>query len=187
MRSNLMSASVSSNNSADSNKQLMLLFVRHQRQILSYIYSLVPNRHDAEDLLQETSLVICEKFAEYQPNTNFLAWACQIAFWRVRAARQKYARSKLIFDDDVLQSVGRTAIELSGELSSRHLALERCLKKLDARARDLVMARYEPGGSVDSAAKRTRRTVEAAYKALSRIRKSLLECVTKQLSAEGAT
>ena len=27
---------------ADSSKQLMLLMVRHQRQILSYIYTLVP-------------------------------------------------------------------------------------------------------------------------------------------------
>ena len=181
-----MTAPEKVDNQADSNKQLMLLMVRHQRQILSYIYSLVPNRHDAEDLLQETSLVICEKFAEYKPNTNFLAWACQIAFWRVRAARQKFARSKLIFDDDVLQAVGRTAIELSGELNARYAALERCLKQLDSRARDLVRARYEPGGTVDSAAQRTRRTVEAAYKALSRIRKSLMDCVTKHLSAENA-
>src|SRR5215475_12414923 len=127
-----MTAPAQAENQADSNKQLMLL-MRHQRQILSYIYSLVPNRHDAEDLLQETSLVICEKFAEYQSNTNFLAWACQIAFWRVRAARQKYARSKLIFDDEVLQAVGHTAINLSGELNARHAALERCLKKLDTR------------------------------------------------------
>ena len=181
-----MTAPAQADNQADSNKQLMLLMVRHQRQILSYIYSLVPNRHDAEDLLQETSLVICEKFAEYKPNTNFLAWACQIAFWRVRAARQKYARSKLIFDDEVLQAVGHTAVDLSGELNARHAALERCLKKLDSRARDLVRARYEPGGTVDSAAHRTRRTVEAAYKALSRIRKSLMDCVTKHLSAENA-
>src|SRR5215475_13284160 len=128
-----MTAPAQAENQADSNKQLMLLMVRHQRQILSYIYSLVPNRHDAEDLLQETSLVICEKFAEYQSNTNFLAWACQIAFWRVRAARQKYARSKLIFDDEVLQAVGHTAINLSVELNARHAALERCLKKLDTR------------------------------------------------------
>ncbi|HEY2760412.1 MAG TPA: sigma-70 family RNA polymerase sigma factor [Pirellulales bacterium] len=181
-----MTAPVRADDQADSNKQLMLLMVRHQRQILSYIYSLVPNRHDAEDLLQETSLVVCEKFAEYKPNTNFLAWACQIAFWRVRAARQKFARSKLIFDDEVLQAVGRTALSEFGELNARHAALERCLKKLDARARALVMARYEPGGTVDSAAQRTHRTVEAAYKALSRIRKLLMDCVTKHLSAEGA-
>ena len=84
----------------------MLLMVQHQRQIFSFIYSLAPDRHDAEDLLQETSLVICEKFGEFKPGTNFLAWACQIALWRVRAARQKFARSKIMFDDEVLEQRG---------------------------------------------------------------------------------
>ena len=42
----------------DRNKQLMLL-TQHQRRIFSYIYTLVPDRHHAEDLLQESSLVIC--------------------------------------------------------------------------------------------------------------------------------
>ena len=62
-------------------KRLMILMTRHQRQIFSYIYTLVPNRPDAEDLLQETSLVICEKFREFEVGTDFVAWACQIAYW----------------------------------------------------------------------------------------------------------
>ncbi|MCX7009597.1 MAG: hypothetical protein NTY53_20530 [Kiritimatiellaeota bacterium] len=77
------------------NKQLMLLMTQHQRHIFSYIYTLIPNQHDAADILQETSLVICEKFHEFQPGTDFVAWACQIAWWRVRAVRKKYACSKV--------------------------------------------------------------------------------------------
>ena len=76
----------------DRNKQLMLLMTQHQRRIFSYIYTLVPDRHHAEDLLQESSLVICEKFDEFELGTDFVAWACQIAWWRVRAAQQKFAR-----------------------------------------------------------------------------------------------
>ena len=47
-------------------KQLMRLMTQHRRRIFSYIYTLVPYRADAEDLLQETSLVICEKFGQFQ-------------------------------------------------------------------------------------------------------------------------
>ena len=61
-------------------KQLVALMTQHQRRIFSYIYTLVPDRYDAEDLLQETSLVICEKFDEFKPGTDFVAWACQIAY-----------------------------------------------------------------------------------------------------------
>ena len=103
------------------NKQLMLLMTQHQRRIFSYIYTLVPDRHDAQDLLQETSLVIVEKFGDFKPGTDFAAWACQIAYWRVRASRQKYARSKVVFDQNVVDAVAETAATMAEELDSRQV------------------------------------------------------------------
>src|SRR5678815_1019736 len=100
----------------ENRKRLMALMTRHQRQIFSYVYVLVPNRSDAEDLLQETSLVICEKFNEFREGTDFVAWACQIAYWRVRYSRQKYARSKVVFDQEIVDVVARTAGSMAQEL-----------------------------------------------------------------------
>src|SRR5439155_20451179 len=170
----------------ESRKRLMALMTRHQRQIFAYIYTLVPDRHDAEDLLQETSVVICEKFDDFVPGTDFVAWACQIAWWRIRYSRQKFARSKVIFDDDVLEAVARTAGVMREELDERHEALHGCLKKLPARDRELVLTRYEPGSGVAEAAKRTGRSMDAAYKALNRLRKLLHDCVSDQMAQGGA-
>ena len=170
-----------------SQKQLMLLMTQHQRRIFSYIYTLVPSRADAEDILQETSLVICEKFDQFKIGTDFAAWACQIAYWEVRRARQKFARAKVVFDQDVVDALAQTASAMIDEVSDRHEALGRCLQKLHQRDRDLVLTRYEPGCGVEQAAQRSGRSIEAAYKALGRIRKMLLDCVSNQLSAEGAT
>ncbi len=166
----------------DSRKRLMALMTRHQRQIFAYIYTLVPDRYDAEDLLQETSLVICEKFEEFRPGSDFVAWACQIAWWRIRYSRQKFARSKVIFDDEVLAKVALTAGEMAVELDERHEALAGCLQKLAARDRELVLTRYEPGSGVAEAAKRSGRSMDAAYKALNRLRKLLYDCVTNELA-----
>ncbi len=171
--------------SLDRHKQLMLLMTQHQRRIFSYIYTLVPSRSDAEDILQETSLVICEKFDSFKPGTDFVAWACQVAYWEVRRARQKFARSKVIFDQDVLDAVAETAGSMAEEISGRHEALAHCLQKLHARDRELVLTRYEPGNGVEEAAERSGRSLEAAYKALGRIRKLLLDCVNQRLTAEG--
>jgi len=168
-------------------KQLMTLMTRHQRQIFGYIFSLVPNRHDAEDLLQETSLVICEKFNDFEVETDFVAWACQIAYWRIRYSRQKFARSKVVFDDEVLDCVAQTAATMVNELDQRHEALAQCLKKLHSRDRELVLTRYEPGSNVEDAARRSNRSLPAAYKALGRIRRLLLDCVTHQLTMEEAS
>jgi len=66
----------------------------------------------AEDILQETSQVICEKFDTFREGTDFMAWACEIAWWRVRAARQSFARSKVCFSDEVLSLVAETAANL---------------------------------------------------------------------------
>lgn len=173
-------------NETGSRKRLMALMTRHQRQIFSYIYTLVPDRHDAEDLLQETSLVICEKFDDFAEGTDFVAWACQIAWWRVRAARQTFARAKVIFDDQVLEAVANTAITMAAEIDVRHEALATCLQKLPPRDRELVLTRYERGHGVEEAARRTGRSMDAAYKALNRLRKLLFDCVTNELAAGGA-
>lgn len=167
---------------ADARKRLMALITRHQRQIFAYIYTLVPDRPDAEDLLQETCVVICEKFDEFTPGSDFVAWACQIAWWRIRYSRQKFARSKVVFDDTVLEAVARTATTMREELDARHEALALCLQKLAPRDRELVLTRYEPGSGVAEAARRSGRSMDAAYKALNRLRKLLHDCVTDQLA-----
>ena len=162
----------------------MLLMTQNQRRIFAYIYTLLPDRHSAEDVLQETSLVICEKFHEFKTGTDFVAWANQIAWWQVRAARTKYARSKLVFDDDILDGVAQTSAELASEADARHEALASCLKKLPDRDRELVMTRYEPGLGVEEAARRSGRSLVAAYKALARLRKLLHDCISSHLAQE---
>jgi RNA polymerase sigma-70 factor (ECF subfamily) len=174
-------------NETERRKELVALMTQHQRRIFSYIYTLVPNRYDAEDLLQETSVVICEKFDEFETQTDFAAWACQIAYWRIRYARQKFARSKVVYQQELVDALAQTAATVQEELDERHEALAHCLQKLPARDRELVLTRYEPGSGVPEAARRSGRSLEAAYKALARIRKLLFDCVTHQLASGGVS
>jgi RNA polymerase sigma-70 factor (ECF subfamily) len=175
------------NSESDDRKRLISLITQHQRRVFSYIFTLVPRRQDAEDLLQETNVVICEKFHEFEEGTDFVAWACQIAYWRVRYSRQKYARSKVLFDQDVLEMVAKSAAQMPQELDRRHDALLICLQKLNARDREFILTRYEPGCGVDDAARKSGRSITAAYKALSRIRKLLMDCVSDQLLSRGTS
>ena len=89
----------------DRSSELVQLMMKYQRKLFGYILTLVPSRSDAEDILQETSLTICEKFADFETGTNFYSWACQIAYWKVRAARKKFATSKVIFNEEVLGQI----------------------------------------------------------------------------------
>ncbi len=166
-------------------RRLVALLATNQRRIFAYIHTLVPDPHAAEDLLQETCLVISEKFHEFVPGTDFVAWAFQVAWWQVRAARQRFARSRVVFDDGVLEAVAATARTMTADLDGRREALESCMRRLPPRDRDLLLSRYEPGG-VKEAARRSGRSMAAAYKALARIRKMLFDCVSLKAASEGA-
>jgi RNA polymerase sigma-70 factor (ECF subfamily) len=166
--------------------ELVKLMMKYQRRIFAYIHTLVPSRSDAEDILQDACVTICEKFDQFKIGTNFYSWACQISYWKVRAARKKFATSKVVFNQEVLDCVAETRSRMERELDYRHDALARCLEKLNARDRRMVLTRYEPGNNVAQAAQSCGRTIQGAYKALTRIRKVLHDCVTFEVSMEGA-
>ena len=45
-----------------------------------------------EDVFQAANLVLWRKFDQFEPGTNFFAWACQIIRYEVLKYREKYAR-----------------------------------------------------------------------------------------------
>ena len=143
----------------------MALMTRHQRQIFSYIYALVPNRYDAEDLLQETSVVICEKFNDFEDGTRIL-WRgpAKLPIGASVIPARKFARSKVVFlfNQEIVDAIAQTATELVQEMDERHVALGHCLQKLHTRDRELLLVRYEPGCGVEEAARRSGRTLKTA-------------------------
>ena len=48
----------------------MRLFSTHQPQIFAYILTLLPAWHDAEEVMQETSVVLWNSFGEFEPGIS---------------------------------------------------------------------------------------------------------------------
>ena len=63
--------------------QFMDLLMAHQGQVFGYIYAAVRNLDDAEELYQQTSLVLWRKFSGYQPGSDFARWACKAAKYEI--------------------------------------------------------------------------------------------------------
>src|SRR5262249_39480637 len=59
------------------------LLRRHQSQLFAYIYSLVHNFDDADDLYQQTSVVLWDKFEQFDRSKRFVPWACGVARYEV--------------------------------------------------------------------------------------------------------
>ncbi|MCC7420758.1 MAG: sigma-70 family RNA polymerase sigma factor [Planctomycetaceae bacterium] len=167
--------------------QFVQEFTRSQRQIYLYILSQVPSPVDADEILQETNLVIWRKVDRFQLGTNFLAWAYQIAGLEVLKFRERRHRDRLRFSEEFIERVADEVEGVSDQLEARRLAMLACIEKLRPADRELIEERYSTGENGLSVARKKGRPANSVYQSLGRIRRALLECITRRLAAEGST
>lgn len=159
-------------------------FTKAQRPLFLYILSLVPRPVEAEEILQETNLIVWTKSKQFQPGTNFRAWACQIAYFEVLKYRERKQREKLHFNPELMELLAEESIQQAELMDRRRQALAECLLKLKESDRALIQTRYSPEGEGPGIADRLGRPINSIYQSLSRIRKALLECINRRLAAE---
>jgi RNA polymerase sigma-70 factor (ECF subfamily) len=159
---------------------------RAQRSLYGFITSLVWQPGDADDVLQETNLVLWRKAAEFDPRQDFMAWALRIAQLQAMA-HLKRQRRRSAFDDELLGQLADESLAEQQDGDRRRHALTACLQKLPEAQRRLIAQRYEPGGSVNSLAAARGTSPKALSEMLRRIRHALSECVERTLAREART
>jgi RNA polymerase sigma-70 factor (ECF subfamily) len=97
---------------------------RHQLRLRGLLRCLLARPSDVDDLLQEVNLVLWEKADEFQPETDFWAWASQIARFKALNQARKLGRERLVFDLEILERVADVARERLQTLDRRRVALE---------------------------------------------------------------
>lgn len=162
-------------------EEFVQLFTRSQRRLYLFILGQVPRPSDAEEILQNTNVVIWSKCDQFEPGTNFVAWAMTIARLETLKYRQKHARDRLQFSDEFVSRVAAAMETNSDLLDRRRQALANCLGKLKSDDRDLICRRYAPGASGKSVARALKRPANSVYQSIGRIRQMLLECIERQL------
>jgi RNA polymerase sigma-70 factor, ECF subfamily len=170
-------------------EEFIRLFTAHHVRLQTLALSLIPHYADAEEVLQQANLVLWKKFADFDPTGgdggSFFAWASRILTLEAKNYYRRKSREKVRFGDDFLDVVAARVTEMSDELAERERLLAGCVAGLRPEHQEMVKLRYGQGASIEMAARVTGRTVEAIYKALSRIRKMLIECVDRKLAAGG--
>jgi len=160
------------------------LLREHHTQLFGYLYALVRDANDAEDLYQETSMVLWEKFGEYREGTHFFRWALATArykmlnFLRVRKRRWQ-------FSAELHARLSNAFDELdAGVLQARLEALQDCKQRLGEDDRRLLDACYGSDLSFRETADQLGRSPKSVYKALDRIRGVLMKCIEDRLAEQ---
>jgi RNA polymerase sigma-70 factor, ECF subfamily len=171
----------------DSSVQFVRQLADVQRGLYAYILQLLPNRTDADDVLQATNLVMWSKRAEFLEGTDFSAWAARIAYYEVLTCRKRTHRDKLRFDDALVEQLAREATAETGQMDSILRMLRTCMEKLSPSDRDLIRLQYTDDLPPREIAARVGRSPGAIAQAMHRIRMSLLKCIdeTKAVEEDG--
>jgi RNA polymerase sigma-70 factor (ECF subfamily) len=157
-------------------------YTRSQRHLHAFIQTMIWQAVDADDVLQETNLVLWRKAADFDDARPFLPWAMRIAQLQAMAGLATRSRGKRRLGTEVLETIASEAVAEADELEPRRLALAGCLQRLPPEHRALVAQRYQPDGSVNDIAAARGSTPKAVSEMLRRIRIALLGCIERSLT-----
>ena len=164
----------------DARTQFVQLLIDVQPRLFAYISTLLGNVHDASNVLQETNMLLWQKSDEFEPGSNFRAWARGIAYYKALAFVRDGSADKLIIDQALIEQY--FAESDSWDDDERRIALRHCVSKLDARQRQLLRRRYENDASMKQLAQQQGKSEAAVKMALRRVRETLMNCIQRKLS-----
>jgi RNA polymerase sigma-70 factor (ECF subfamily) len=161
--------------------QFMDCLAASQSRVFGYIFTLVPHRADAQDIYQQTVMVLWQKFDQFELGTNFTAWALKSAHFEVLTYRRASVRSKIEFSDEVVAKLAESQDMIAATTNDKLAHLRDCLQRLRDKDRTLVERVYLEQMPVRKLAAALGRTSQSICNSLRRIRTTLLECVDRKL------
>ena len=144
---------------------------------------MVWSAHDAEDLYQQTAMLLWRKFDEYERGTNFKSWAFSFARHVVLNFQRSQQRRKTFLTAELASTLAdRQAAKPDDELDFFADALGDCMGQLSGTDRRLIHLCYGDEMTIKQIAEKLGRPAQSTYNSLCRIRRRLFDCVKRVVS-----
>jgi RNA polymerase sigma-70 factor, ECF subfamily len=170
--------------SLDRSSEFLDLFLKSEPRIYAYIRSQIPHRADAEDVLQETAATLWAKFDSFVPGTNFVAWAYQVARFKVQHYHDRQTRQRRLFSRAFVDLIAARAEEMADELSELQPMLAECMQRLPAADREVVQRCYGSEATLATVAAQLGRPLNTIKSVLKRARRALYDCIQRAIGKE---
>jgi RNA polymerase sigma-70 factor (ECF subfamily) len=151
-----------------------------QPAVRGLVFALVPDFHAAQDLMQDVAVALMNQFETGRQPDHFTAWALGIARNKVLMYYRTRSRSRVVFDEALIEAAAEAWEDMLPEVEPRANALRDCVADLPARSGEIVRLRYLEGMPFDAVADRLGMTSVATRKAMGRIFTALRECIDRK-------
>jgi len=166
----------------DRSEEFARLLAGCEKELFSYILALVWNLQDAEDLYQQTAMTLWTKFQEYEQRTEFSHWAFATArLLTLNFQRTQRRYRKFLTSDTAAMLAEKQANLPKAAIVELPDALLQCMERLSQSDRRLVQLCYGEEQAIKLVAEEIGRTVQSTYNSLSRIRRSLFDCIRRAI------
>lgn len=156
-------------------------WTRAQPVVAGFVSSVVSNYHDAEDIIQNVSMVVAVRFQDYDPQRNFTKWALGIAKNKVLVYYRDQKKEKQILDKALIERIENGYGDMAPQLGPVHEALRRCMNKIKTRDRQLLVKWYVEQRGPDDITHSMGIAKSTVYVILHRMRMALKHCIQRQL------
>lgn len=168
---------------AERTEAFVQLLAQHRQELYRFVFTILPNKSDADDVLQQTSVILWRKFHQFDPNSDFVRWACRVAHFEVRDFRKRQARDRHKFwTDELVDQLVDIRLSDWDVLEDRRCALRQCVEQLPPGDRRILEGRYSPEMTIKALSENLGQPANTLYKSLNRIRRSLIACVERALA-----
>lgn len=168
----------------DLTDDFLRLLTASQRPLYAFIRAHVRTRTDADEILQQTTTVLWQKFATFDRNGDFIRWACGVAWREVLAHRRNDRRQLLLLGEELgtvlAAKISAAAVQIDRRLDKLH----ECMSVLKPDSQKLIQRHYHRQESIGRIAASKRLTESSVYKTLAKIRQILLACIERKLKEE---
>jgi RNA polymerase sigma-70 factor (ECF subfamily) len=164
--------------------RFLKLYGQCNRQISSYIFSLIQNFEDANDILQQTTTIMWQKFDQFEIGTDFVSWGIKIAHYQILYYRRKKSNQKVFFSDNLFNQIELVASKNYKRSDDRLKYLRECLKKVTPNDLLLLRERFELNQPVKTLASHTGKSIQYIYRRLALIQNRLYRCIKRNISLE---
>ena len=161
--------------------QYFLAVTAIQNRLHAYILSLLADPVAAQDVLQETNLVLIRKANDFRSDANFESWVYNTARFQVLAHLRDRKRDRLVLHEVFAEKLAPVAEVMAEETERRIQFLGGCVERLSNEHKALLQKRYGSETPISILAKDYGKSVSAIKQLLYRIRGLLASCVEERL------